>query len=291
MESDKSKISFSALKKMKLAQLRTLAKENKLKKYSKLKKDELIEMIKEHIMDDETESLSRCCALVYEDNDLVTCGIKSTEKYCSVHRERYKLEKPEDCAVCLCELNEKVIPLNCGHWFHKECIIPTNIHSCPMCRGCMDKMDIEYIFGSKHISKNKYSVNDVIDYVEFVNTNNNNTCDCILCRTRTSTLNINHHERTLLLDILIYIIHFRLNTNEIEDEDIDIKIESMSEQIISTDENQVALFRLSRLDMRRLLVRAKTLNRSIFNFINVEYYNDMRQLFNVIDNLKSQYFQ
>ncbi|TMW56028.1 hypothetical protein Poli38472_008676 [Pythium oligandrum] len=47
-------------------------------------------------------------------------------------------EKYKDCPICLCEyeLNEEVLPLPCGHLFHKECgmkwLVEHNV--CPTCR-------------------------------------------------------------------------------------------------------------------------------------------------------------
>ena len=60
--------------------------------------------------------------------------------------------------------------------------------------------------------------------------------------------------------------------------------------IFQSNENQVALFRLSRINnIRSKLNRSKTLHRPIFNFINVEYYSDMRFIFTIIDSLKNVY--
>lgn len=43
------------------------------------------------------------------------------------------LEKPEDCAICMCELDNES-PLKCGHYFHMECLSKTHKPECPVCR-------------------------------------------------------------------------------------------------------------------------------------------------------------
>lgn len=55
--------------------------------------------------------------------------------YCEFHSKNYKLEKPEECIICMdviCEKEE--VPLHCGHWFHIECIKHISKFECPMCR-------------------------------------------------------------------------------------------------------------------------------------------------------------
>jgi hypothetical protein len=76
------------------------------------------------------------------------CKNKCSNEYCDTHKHKYRLEKPDECPICMDTiLDTNEIPLECGHWVHKECLKPTNISKCPMCRQEMKKEEIEYIFG------------------------------------------------------------------------------------------------------------------------------------------------
>lgn len=265
-------------------QLKTIAKEYKIKGFSTMKKEELINSIRNYM---EKENDSKCNGLCYDNNTLKKCYVKTNEKYCILHRNRYRLEIPTECTICFENIDtNKVIPLNCGHWFHKECLVPTNIHSCPICRGCMDKSDIEYVFGKTHKSVNRYSNNDIIEYNEFVEINQNqnhelNECNCNECiRHRSGVIILNQEEEEELIEILSEIINFRIiniNNNSLS---------NMCKHIIENDENKLALYHLSHIDIKSKLTRAKTLHRPIFNFINFENYNNMRLIFSVIDSIK-----
>jgi hypothetical protein len=58
------------------------------------------------------------------------------------------LEKPDDCPVCMDTISETTeIPLECGHWVHKECLKMSIKHICPMCRQPMYQNEIDYVFG------------------------------------------------------------------------------------------------------------------------------------------------
>lgn len=54
-----------------------------------------------------------------------------------------KIDAEPECAVCMCELEkgDEMGQLECGHTFHKECIVEWlgNEASCPMCRVDMKK--------------------------------------------------------------------------------------------------------------------------------------------------------
>ena len=108
---------------------------------------------------EEYEYIVKCCnGLNIENNELVNCSLMSENKYCDNHIHKYKFEKPEECSICMESISEQTeIPLECGHWFHKECIIPTNLHICPMCRQQMNKEEVEYIFGESHVQQNIYN--------------------------------------------------------------------------------------------------------------------------------------
>lgn len=91
---------------------------------------------------------------------LTKCEKKCSSDYCDTHKYKYRLEKPDECPICMDEISETTeIPLECGHWIHKECLKPTNQHKCPVCRCPMKRKEIEYIFGSNHIEQNRYDEN------------------------------------------------------------------------------------------------------------------------------------
>ena len=54
-----------------------------------------------------------------------------------------KIDAEPECAVCMCELEkgDEMGQLECGHTFHKQCIVEWlgNEASCPMCRVDMKK--------------------------------------------------------------------------------------------------------------------------------------------------------
>ena len=275
-----------------LKQLKELAKENKIKGYSKMKKEELQKAISE--IKNETY-VGKCSALIFENDSLVKCGMRTDNKYCSFHSQRYKFEL-EECTICLESISPiSEMPLACGHWFHKDCLKPTDIHSCPYCRSCMDKSDIEYIFGKKHTEKEKYSLNDIIEYNEFVNGSNQEIeneeeCECVLCRTRNGRIELSSYETDILTDLLLDLIEYKINTYNDSRNVSKRDINNMIINIFQSNENQIALFRLSRISsIRSKLNKAKSLYRPIFNFINVEYYSDIRFIFSVIDSLKNVY--
>lgn len=98
--------------------------------------------------------------------NLTKCNSVCSGEYCDTHKHKYRLEKPDDCPICIDEIsNTTEIPLECGHWIHKECLKPTNIHKCPVCRQEMKKDEIDYIFGPNHIERNRYAD----DYGIFMN--------------------------------------------------------------------------------------------------------------------------
>lgn len=55
-------------------------------------------------------------------------------------------EKHTDCSICLCdfEVNDEVLPLPCGHQFHKDCgmkwLVEHNV--CPTCRHALPTQDV-----------------------------------------------------------------------------------------------------------------------------------------------------
>jgi hypothetical protein len=67
--------------------------------------------------------------------------INKDEKYCLNHKYQYRLQKPDNCAICLDIFENDIKPLRCGHYFHEKCINKMREfeieYSCPMCRDSL----------------------------------------------------------------------------------------------------------------------------------------------------------
>jgi len=100
--------------------------------------------------------MSTCKALFIQNSELIKCKESTNSNYCETHTHKYRLEKPDDCPVCM-ELisSETETPLECGHWIHKQCLRQSNKINCPMCRNKMNQKEIIYIFGT---NDNNYDV-------------------------------------------------------------------------------------------------------------------------------------
>ena len=282
-----------------LKQLKETAKELNLKGYSKFKKDELIKFIEEHKkkLKDKMEKKGKRCNAMCFDKTIEQCDEYSNEKYCSLHRNRYKFENDDECSVCFDKMDpKKEIPLACGHWFHKECLKPTNVHSCPVCRCCMDKNDVKFIFGENHVEKNNFTQNDIVEYGEFVNNGiqqqeqqrqfvRYQQCNCELCTSQNGIISYNHSELEYSFQCLMLITQYVVDIHDeytIDDEIV--RIISM-DMMCCSGLNQNSMFRISKMGiviLRNKLNRSRTSHRPIFNFINVEYYQDMRTMISAI---------
>jgi len=98
-----------------------------------------------------------CKALAIINNTLVPCTENTKYHFCEQHSHKYRFEKPE-CPICFDEIsNETETPLECGHWIHKTCIQPTNLHKCSLCNQKMNQEEINYIFGEGHREQNNYN--------------------------------------------------------------------------------------------------------------------------------------
>lgn len=131
----------------------------------------------------------KCEAMVISGKVLTNCGANSNNEYCSNHQHRYRLEKPDDCPICMDKISShSETPLECGHWIHKDCLLPTNLHMCPVCRQNMTSHEVQYIFGENHQQRNTYAHNYYIPFFPDIedeiaqaatnvlsNINNNNT--------------------------------------------------------------------------------------------------------------------
>lgn len=63
------------------------------------------------------------------------CKNKTFEKhnYCKIHYEKFRLEKPSECPICFESLEQVKVPLDCGHWVHRSCLLKWR-SICPVCR-------------------------------------------------------------------------------------------------------------------------------------------------------------
>lgn len=60
--------------------------------------------------------------------------IYTNSQYCKRHHEKFRLEKPEECPICMEELTNVHVPLSCSHWVHRQCIVKWGKDKCPICR-------------------------------------------------------------------------------------------------------------------------------------------------------------
>lgn len=119
-----------------------------------------------------TKKPVQCSGMNIVEDHLERCTNITNTKYCEEHQERYKYEKPDDCPICMDTISEQTeIPLSCGHWIHKDCLVPTNLHICPVCRQKMKQVDVKYIFGEEHQERNLYAHNYYIPFEQGQNVN------------------------------------------------------------------------------------------------------------------------
>ena len=135
-------------KKLTVVKLREIAKEMHIFKWYSLNKQPLIEAIilemkNEYI--NEFHLKNKCNALLIDGYVTKKCKnyTNSNDKFCCHHKEQYKFEKPSECSICFDTLDDKEIPLSCGHWFHKSCIQQIKKDTCPLCRK---KLSIEELY-------------------------------------------------------------------------------------------------------------------------------------------------
>jgi len=110
---------------------------------------------------------SQCKAQTISGETLTKCTETTTGEFCDSHKHKHRLEKPDECAVCLEKISsETETPLECGHWIHKKCIVPTNLHKCPLCNIKMTEQETEYVFGTNHREQNNYNDGNSIYWTE-----------------------------------------------------------------------------------------------------------------------------
>ena len=99
----------------------------------------------------------QCNSLIIKNNELYYCKKKftttnSTKMYCNEHEYKNNICKDIiECCICFEIINkENEIPLDCGHLFHKECLLKTDKILCPLCKVSFTNIEINYI---KHINQ------------------------------------------------------------------------------------------------------------------------------------------
>ena len=93
-----------------------------------------------------------CNSLIIKNNELYYCKKKfttknSTKMYCDEHEFKNNMCKDIiECCICFETINkENEIPLDCGHLFHKECLLKTDKIVCPLCKVSFTNIEKNYI--------------------------------------------------------------------------------------------------------------------------------------------------
>ena len=152
-----------SLDSLRVHELKDMASEMNIKGRSIMRKQQLIDAIMSQWTNEQEKihescleipvlsvekTLHICHGLTIEGDNLVKCQNKSDKQFCPDHQHRYRLDKPDDCPICMDTISIVTeAPLECGHWIHKECLIPTNKHICPVCRQSMKPHEIIFVFG------------------------------------------------------------------------------------------------------------------------------------------------
>lgn len=83
--------------------------------------------------------------------------------YCNLHKDKFKLQKPETCGVCFENFETNVLPLSCGHWIHRPCILTWGKEICPICRQQITLTQSEKKIIARKKAKNKDENNNTIN--------------------------------------------------------------------------------------------------------------------------------
>ncbi len=85
-----------------------------------------------------TENNTHCAYFLKKNKRYCKMGLFQNYDYCPRHMHLEKplknLEKPDECSICLENFQDTDVPLKCGHWVHKSCIIKSGKNQCPICR-------------------------------------------------------------------------------------------------------------------------------------------------------------
>ena len=97
-----------------------------------------------------------CNSLVINENKLIKCKsvIDKNKIFCEKHLyiNRYYIEI-KDCCICYENIDKtNEIPLECGHIFHKNCLIKIINKECPLCKK-------EFSYTEKIFFKDEHVIN------------------------------------------------------------------------------------------------------------------------------------
>ena len=168
-----------------------------------------------------------CKAQTISGETLTKCTETTTGEFCDQHKHKYRLEKPDECPVCFDEVSsETETPLECGHWFHKKCLQPTNLHKCFVCQTKMTDDETTFIFGEGHVEQNNFNDGETIfwhasqdddnAYAEFGHGDNQDDDDAFQ--------DVDDDDRLSLLNF---------DENDVSREEIDNAIESLSDNTLT----------------------------------------------------------
>ena len=151
----------------------------------------------------------KCCGKSIIGNKLGMCNNFSNEKYCEQHKHRYRLDKSDECAICMEHIScETETPLECGHWFHKSCLRRAD-KKCPLCREQLKQHEIKYIFQNRTEENNQGIIERNLELNTFNRMNFNE--ELII----TAESIIREIERNLELNTFNQIINFNEELNNI----------------------------------------------------------------------------
>lgn len=100
------------------------------------------------------------------------CFVETKQDYCEQHKPRYRFDKPDECPICYEEMGEIPIPLECGHWVHRECMTKSMKPICPICRKTIHIEDILYFMG-KEFKDKMDKIEEISTPVQQTNTQRN----------------------------------------------------------------------------------------------------------------------
>lgn len=76
----------------------------------------------------------------------IRCKKRTKNLFCNYHTVEYNIELPDKCVICFESITRHDSSLECGHIFHKSCLLHTINNKCPLCRFQSNKIsNIKYI--------------------------------------------------------------------------------------------------------------------------------------------------
>lgn len=87
--------------------------------------------------DEDNEIRKQCRGMTLKGD---RCKRKSFSVFCNFHKVSFSANVPDECAICLDEITNIDCALECGHIYHKSCIIKFNKNECPICRKKSKKL-------------------------------------------------------------------------------------------------------------------------------------------------------